>query len=171
MSILQDLVNLKPLSEKIEQNSVEMGLAYKWMNQAIKKGYPKQGAINYVTTLIKSQGFGAEYSKQCAEQAWADLNEKTVAEESVEVSEGVNEPDVVADELQDRLEQLEELMQEVKDLVRACPMDIRRHAESYWLPHIITALGSVDHDYMGGTSKYDTMKATIEKLREYEDDI
>ena len=159
MSLLKDLVNIKkPLSEKVDQNSIEMSLAYKHMKQAIDKGYPRQGAVNFVTPLIKSQGFSAAYSKQCAEQAWKELNDETV-------TEGFNDPDAIADELQDRFEQIMELMDDVKGLVHACPPDIRKHAEAYWLAHIITALGS-DHEYVGGTSKYDTMEATIKKLRE-----
>ena len=169
MSILKDLVNLQPISEvaKLDQNSIEMSLAYKWMNQALKKGYPKQGAINYTWPLVKSQGFSESYSKQVAEQAYKDLAEEQVSEETV--SEGFNDPDTIADELEDRLEQIQELMSDVKRLVRACPPDIRNHAESYWLAHIVTALGS-EHDYMGGTSKYDTMAATIDKLRNEESD-
>ena len=163
MSLLKDLVNIKkPLSEKVDQNTIEMSLAYKHMKQAIDKGYPRQGAINFVTPLIKSQGFSAAYSKQCAEQAWKELNDETV-------TEGFNDPDAIADELMDAWERMTEIMDEVRHLVRACPPDIRKHAESYWVAHIVTALGG-EHDYLGGTSKYDTMEATIQKLRELDPD-
>lgn len=159
MTLLKDLINLKsPIVEKVNQNSIEMSLSYKHMKQAIDKGYQKPAAINYVAKLIKSQGFGEDYAKQCAEQAWKEMNDETV-------TESINDPDTIADELMDAWEQMSEIMDNVRNLIRACPPDIRKHAESYWVSHIVTAMGG-EHDYLGGTSKYDTMEATIHKLRD-----
>ena len=163
MTLLKDLVQLKkPLEEKIEQTSIEMSLAYKYMKQAIDKGYPKQAAVNYVAKLVKSQGFSEQYSKDCATKAWSEMNDETV-------TEGFNEPSAIAEELMDSWEQMTEIMNNVRKLVRACPPDIRKHAESYWVAHIVTALGG-EHDYLGGTSKYDTMEATIHKLHDLGDE-
>ena len=162
MTILKDLLNIKkPLEEKVEQNSIEMSLAYKYMDQALKKGYAKDAAINYTAKLVKSQGFSADYSKQCAEQAYKDLAEYSVNE--------AMDPNKLADQLEETMEAMSDLVSGVKRLMRQAPPHIRNHAESYWLPALVTALGS-DHDYMGGTSKYDTMEATIKKRREEGED-
>ena len=161
MSILKDLVQInqtvKELKE-VNKAGVEMPLARKYMKQALDKGYAKANAISYTAKLVKSQGFSADYSKQCAEQAYTDLAEEVV-------TEGMNDPDQIADQLQEASEQMQEIISGIKRTLRQAPPDIRRHAESYWLPALVTAVGS-DHDYMGGTSKYDTLEATVRKLRE-----
>lgn len=160
MTILKDLlsINTKQIQEtEVNKAGVEISLARKYMDQALKKGYPKAGAINYTAKLVKSQGFSADYAKQCAEQAYKDLAEETVTEEV--------DPYKLADQLEELMEGISDNVFQIKKLLRQASPQIRRHAESYWLPALVTALGS-DHDYMGGTSKYDTMAATISKLRE-----
>lgn len=162
MSILKDLLGISQIQETVVNKAgVEMGLAHKYMDQALKKGYPKLGAINYTTKLVKSQGFSEEYARQCAEQAYKDVAE-------IPVSEAID-PNKLADQLEETMEAMSDLVSGVKRLMRQAPPHIRNHAESYWLPALVTALGS-DHDYMGGTSKYDTMEATIKKLREEGED-
>jgi hypothetical protein len=160
MTVLKDLLSIsaKQIQEtEVNKAGVEISLARKYMDQALKKGYPKDAAINYTAKLVKSQGFTADYSKQCAEQAYKDLAEETVTEEM--------DPNKLADQLEELMEGMSDYVFQMKKLLRQASPQIRRHAESYWLPALVTALGS-DHDYMGGTSKYDTMAATIKKLRE-----
>lgn len=66
------------------------------------------------------------------------------------------------------LEHLHETMvkaiHEAKDLVRHLPSQMRGQAESYWIPHIMIALGG-EHDYMASRSE-STMMKTIEELKE-----
>lgn len=163
MTILKDLLSIKEAT-KPEQASVEMGLAFKFMAEAIKKGYSRAGAINYTSKLVKSQGFSEDYSKQCAERAWEDLATETVNED--QLNEAMS-PEDIAHELTQYYEDMTDIMANIKKLMRQAPGDIRQHAEHYWIPAIITALGS-EHDYMGGTSKYDTLQATVHKLLDEE---
>lgn len=168
MTLLKDLFVLKN-TKKVEEEKLEHGdpspgegtevaLARKHMAAAIKKGYPKQPAVNYTVSHLKGQGWSVGQCSKCAEDAWKELNEKPL-------KEAVSDPAEIAEDLQEMHEQMVEIMDNVKRLLRNAPGDIQQHARHYWVAHIITALGS-DHDYMGGTSKYDTMAATIDKLRE-----
>ena len=163
MALLKDLLSIKQVQEQaVNKAGVELALAHKYMKSALDKGYSKASAINYTAKLVKGQGFGAEYSKQVAEQAYKDMADEPISEETI--TEAMD-PNKLADQLEDMLQELTDYFQTIKRLMRQAPPHIRNHAESYWVPALITALGS-DHDYMGGTSKYDTMAATIEKLRE-----
>lgn len=168
MTLLKDLFVLKN-TKKVEEEKLEhgdpspgegaeVGLARKHMAAAIKKGYPKQAAVNYTVSHLKGQGWSIGQCSKCAEDAWKELNEKPL-------KEAVSDPAAIAEDLQEMHEQMVEIMDNVKRLLRNAPGDIQQHANHYWVAHIITALGS-DHEYMGGTSKYDTMAATIDKLRE-----
>lgn len=167
MTLLKDLFVLKN-TKKVEEEKleftdvkgqgVEIELARKHMAAAIKKGYPKQGAINYTVRHLKGQGWSVGHCSKVAENAWKELNDEPL-------KEAVSDPADIAEDLQEMHEQMVEIMDNVKRLLRNAPGDIQQHARHYWVAHIITALGS-DHDYMGGTSKYDTMAATIDKLRE-----
>jgi uncharacterized protein YgfB (UPF0149 family) len=167
MTLLKDLFVLKNTKrveeEKLEFTDVkgqgaEVGLARKHMAAAIKKGYPKQGAINYTVSHLKGQGWSVGHCSKVAEDAWKELSDEPL-------KEGYANPSDIAEDLQEMLEQMRECMDNVKRLLRNAPGDIQQHANHYWVAHIITALGS-DHEYAGGTSKYDTMEATITKLRE-----
>lgn len=174
MTLLRDLIKPRApamefkVERKVEQlefddvskggNAVD-GIARKRIADAIKKGYAKDAAIKYCMSYLKSQP-GMESVSACskvAEKVWKDIQEEPL-------KEGMADPGQVADELEEMLGQMNDIMDNVKRLLRNAPADIQQHAKGYWVAHIVTALGS-DHDYMGGTSKYDTMEATIEKLR------
>jgi hypothetical protein len=167
MTLLSDLIKIKgkPVEEtKVEYSDVtsgegvELALARKHIAAAMKKGYPKQASINYAKSHLKGQGWSESHCAKVVTQAWKDLNDTPI-------TEAVTDPAEVADDLQEMLDQMKEIMDNVKRLLRSASNDVRQHAEHYWLAHITTALGS-DHTYMGGTSKYDTMEATIQKLRD-----
>jgi len=66
-----------------------------------------------------------------------------------------------ADELQDILCQMKDLLWEARKLVRGTPEESR--ANAYWIAHISMALDS-EHGYLGGSMC--TMESTANDLRE-----
>lgn len=68
-------------------------------------------------------------------------------------------------ELEDIHQQISKLMGEARHIVRQLPRYMRGSAESYWIPHIMIALGG-EHEWT--TARHEsTMQKTIDELHEY----
>jgi len=70
----------------------------------------------------------------------------------------------IADELEEHLSHLENIMHEVGNLIDQT--DERHAARSYWFGHIMGALSN-DSEYMGGSMT--TMQDSIDAIRESDD--
>jgi ABC-type proline/glycine betaine transport system substrate-binding protein len=90
------------------------------------------------------------------------------AKAPVQVTEAEDLTDEEIHGMVEELEHLHETMvkaaHEAKDIVRHLPSHLRGSAESYWIPHILIALGG-DHDYMANRGD-STMLKTITDLKE-----
>ena len=76
--------------------------------------------------------------------------------------------DEVIDQLREIQEQILELIDNAKGLLKAGGYDgARMRAEAYWIPHVITAISN-DHGYLGGSMT--TLQDTIEEIENGEDD-
>ena len=71
----------------------------------------------------------------------------------------------LVDELNELHDEMVKKMSEVRSIVRRLPRHIRGQAESYWIPHIMIALGG-DHEWMTAGHE-STMQKSIEELQEY----
>lgn len=75
--------------------------------------------------------------------------------------------------MKENLRRLEEIQSEIQELVEEAqgllPADsmIARRAESYWIPHILTALRRNNGDFLGGSMT--TMEETIGEIAEAEE--
>ncbi len=90
-----------------------------------------------------------------------DLLELSKSEQVVESHEEVDAS--IVEELEEHFEQLSKIMEEVQQLVRHLPRSERALAESYWIPHIMIALGG-EHRWMTAGHEA-TMKKTIDELK------
>lgn len=70
-----------------------------------------------------------------------------------------------AEELEDIHKEISQLMSNARSIVRRLPRHMRGSAESYWIPHIMIALGG-EHEWMTAGHE-STMQKTIDELKEY----
>lgn len=70
-----------------------------------------------------------------------------------------------AEELVDIHKEISELMSHARQIVRRLPRHVKGSAESYWIPHIMIALGG-EHEWMTAGHE-STMQKTIDDLEEY----
>jgi len=73
----------------------------------------------------------------------------------------------IANELEDKRDQMLELLEEMRDLVNSGPDHIKARAKAYWLPHVEMAL-TKEHGFLGGSMC--DVQDTINELREDEED-
>jgi vacuolar-type H+-ATPase subunit H len=92
------------------------------------------------------------------------LKAKTPAQVSEAKELSTEEIHSMVEELEHLHDKMVKAAHEAKDIVRHLPSQLRGQAESYWIPHILIALGG-DHDYMANRSD-STMLKTIEQLKD-----
>ena len=98
-----------------------------------------------------------------------DLLALNVPSEAPQISEAEDlDPDAagsMAAELEDLHREMTEIMSKVRHVVRGLPRHMKGTAESYWIPHIMIALGG-EHEWMTAGHE-STMQKTIDELKEY----
>lgn len=187
MAHLRDIVGEKLFVTK-KDLTLDEGCkkAKKLLDAASKKGYKKPQAMLYAESHMRNQGWTTNQCKELVEQAWKELLSKPISEaddedEGFDVDSELDsdkeekstskkekpkpptEPAEMAEQLDTVLSEFKASVKKAKFALTNAPKEIKDHAESYWLAHIITALAG-DHDYKGGTSEEDTLESTIKKL-------
>lgn len=73
----------------------------------------------------------------------------------------------VASDLREVQQQMQDLVDQARRVLRRVGGTIHHRAEAYWLAHITTALSN-DHGYLGGSMQ--TLEDTIDEIEELAND-